>query len=90
MEETLRLILDKLNNMDAHINSIDTHINSMDTDIKDLKKHVVVIENKLDNNFEALFDGYKQTYENTIEIKKDIKDIKDKLDIHETKLLKVK
>lgn len=76
MEETLKLILDKLN--------------SMDTDIKDLKKHTIVIENKLDNNSKALFDGYKQTYENTTEIKNDIKEIKVTLTMHDTKLQKIK
>lgn len=54
MEETLKIILDKLN--------------SMDSDIKDLKKHVIVIENDHGKKLDALFDGYKQVYEKVVSI----------------------
>lgn len=54
MEETLKIILDKLNNMDI--------------DIKELKKHVIVIENEHGKKLDALFDGYKQVYEKVTSI----------------------
>ena len=32
-------------------------------DFKDMKNDIIRIENKLDSNCKALFDGYKQIYE---------------------------
>jgi hypothetical protein len=32
-------------------------------DFKDMKNDIIRIENKLDSNCKALFDGYKQMYE---------------------------
>jgi len=55
-----------------------------------IEGHVLRIENKQNEDSKALYDGYKQTYENTVEIKKDIKDMKEILNIHAVKLLKVK
>jgi len=83
MEETLKIIVDKLNNMDS--------------DIKDLKKQgtniekqVIIIENDHGTKLDALMDGYKQLHEGQQEMKKDIKGIKDTLNVHEVKLSKVK
>lgn len=59
MEETLKVILDKLNSIDA--------------DIKDLKKHAVVIENEHGAKLDELMDGYKQLYEGQQEIKNEIR-----------------
>ncbi|ACL75199.1 hypothetical protein [Ruminiclostridium cellulolyticum] len=83
MEETLKLILDKLNSMDSDIKDIKNNV-------RNLEKHVFIIENKQSEDSKALYDGYSQTLENTVEIKKDIKDIKETLNVHEVKLLKVK
>lgn len=58
--------------------------------LESIEGHVLGIENKQFEDSKALFDGYKQTYENTIEIKKDIKDIIETINIHEVKLMKVK
>ena len=43
----------------------------------------------LNEDSKALYDGYTQTLENIIEIKKDIKEIKETLDDHEVKLLNI-
>ncbi len=48
------------------------------------------IENKHGVKFDSLLDGYKQLYEEQQKIKNDTKDIKETLDLHEVKLLKVK
>ncbi len=82
MEQTLKLILEKLNNMDLDIKDLKN-------DVSSLKKHVLIIENKQNEDSKALYDGYLQTLENIIEIKKDIKDIKETLDDHEVKLLNI-
>lgn len=86
MEETLKLILDKINSMDSKIGSMDLKISSMDSELKDVKKHVIIIENDHGTKLDALLDGYKSLYEKTSVIEDDVKEIKDNLDIHETKL----
>ncbi len=80
MEQTLKLILEKLNSMDLDIKDLKS-------DVSSLKKHVLIIENKQNEDSKALYDGYRQTLENIIEMKKDIKDIKETLNDHEVKLL---
>lgn len=82
MEETLKLILEKLNSMDSNIKDLKS-------DVSSLEKHVLIIENKQTEDSNALYDGYRQTLENIIEMKKDIKDIKETLNVHEIKLLNV-
>ncbi len=82
MEQTLKLILEKLNSMDLDIKDLKS-------DVSSLKKHVLIIENKQNEDSKALYDGYRQTLENIIEIKKDIKDIKETLNDHEVKLLNI-
>ncbi|QNU66747.1 hypothetical protein EHE19_018210 [Ruminiclostridium herbifermentans] len=82
MEETLKLILEKLNSMDLDIKDLKS-------DVTSLKKHVLTIENKQNEDSKALYDGYSQTLENIIEIKKDIKDIKETLNDHEIRLLNI-
>jgi len=71
MEETLKLILDKLK--------------SMDYDIKDLKgefktigNQVTKIENEHGSKLDSLLDGYKQLYEGQQEIKDDIQNLQQK------------
>jgi archaellum component FlaC len=82
MEETLKLILEKLNSMDLDIKDLKS-------DVSSLKKHVLIIEDKQNEDSKALYDGYSQTLENIIEIKKDIKDIKETLNDHEIRLLNI-
>jgi len=90
MEETLKIILDKLNSMDSDIKDLKSEFKGLKSEVNDLKKHVLVIENEHGKKLDALFDGYKQLYEAQQEMKKDIKDIKETLNVHELKLLKVK
>ncbi|TYQ18043.1 UNVERIFIED_CONTAM: hypothetical protein Cloal_0442 [Acetivibrio alkalicellulosi] len=84
MEETLKLILDKLNSMDKSINVIQKDVGSFKEDVKGLKRDVIRIENEHDGaKLDSLMDGYKMLYEGQEEIKKT-------LDNHEVKLLKIK
>jgi len=65
-------------------------VGGLKSDMRSLERHVLIIENKQSEDSRALYDGYSQVLENTLEIKKDIKAIKETLDVHEVKLLKVK
>lgn len=76
MEETLKLILDKLN--------------SMDSDIKGLKKDVIRIENNHGAKLDSLMDGYGQLMDGYKRLYEGQEEIKNTLNRHEVKLLKVK
>ena len=49
-------------------------------EFKGLKNDVIRIEDKLDNNSKAVFDGYKQTYEEVVDVKKTMNEISSKVD----------
>lgn len=74
MEETLKLILDKINNMDSKMDK--------------LEAHALIIENKLDNNSKALFDGYNQVYEKLQEHDKRFDGLESKIDNTNSKVEK--
>lgn len=40
---------------------------------QEIKNDIVRLENKVDNNSKALFDGYDQTYEGLVEVKHEMK-----------------
>ena len=63
MEETLKLILEKISNMDSKVNDIQQDMIGIKQDVSELKKDVVRIENKVDEKLSALFDGYSQNTE---------------------------
>ena len=97
MEETLRLILEKLNSMDSDIKSLKTDVSGLKTDVSGLKtdvsglkQQVFIIENEHGAKLDSLIDGYKQLYEGQQEIRNDIKEMKETINVHEVKLLKVK
>lgn len=83
MEETLKLILDKLNSMDSDIKDLKS-------EVRDIKNRLLIIEEEHGKKLDTLFDGYKQLYEEQQEMKKDIKDIKETLSAHELKLKIIK
>jgi len=52
----------KVGSLDAKVGSLDAKVGSLDAKVG-LQKDVLRIENKLDTDSKALFDGYSQTYE---------------------------
>ena len=56
MEETLKLILDKLNSMDSDIKELKS-------EVKTIGNQVIKIENEHGVKLDSLLDGYKQVYE---------------------------
>jgi hypothetical protein len=55
-----------------------------------IEDHLIILENKQSDDSRILYDAYKNTYENIVEIKEDINEIKKAVGVHEVKLLKVK
>ncbi len=53
----------KVGSLDGKVGSLDGKVGSLDAKVGSLQKDVLRIENKLDTDSKALFDGYSQTYE---------------------------
>ena len=67
MEETLKLILEKISSMDNKMNEMQQDMSNMKQDMSSmnnkltsLEQNMVRLENKVDEKLSALFDGYSQ------------------------------
>ncbi len=67
LEEKMLALMEKLyrefKSLDGKVGSLDGKVGSLDAKVGSLQKDVLRIENKLDTDSKALFDGYSQTYE---------------------------
>ena len=67
LEEKMLALMEKLykefKSLDGKVGSLDAKVGSLDAKVGNLQKDVLRIENKLDTDSKALFDGYSQTYE---------------------------
>lgn len=72
MEETLKLILEKISNMDNNMQEMKGKINTIDDRLTSLEQNMVRMEDKMDTKLSALFDGYKQNTEQIQELKKEL------------------
>lgn len=80
---------DELQEMKSNMATKDD-IQELKSDVTMLQKDVLRMEDKLDNNSKALFDGYKQSIEGIADLKNDIKVLTEKVENHEVKLRVVK
>lgn len=55
-------------------------------ELQGVKQDIIRMENKMDENHKALYDGYKQSIEGIHELKKDIEKLTDRVDNQEIKL----
>ena len=58
----------------------------VDDKVDDVRQDIVRLENKMDENHKALYDGYKQNSEAVTEIREDIKDLKFRVENQEIAL----
>lgn len=72
MEETLKLILEKISNMDNNMQEMKGKINTIDDRLTSLEQNMVRMEDKMDTKLSALFDGYKQNTEQIQDLKKEL------------------
>ena len=72
MEETLKLILEKISNMDNNMKEMKGKINTIDDRLTSLEQNMVRMEDKMDTKLSALFDGYKQNTEQIQELRKEV------------------
>jgi tetrahydromethanopterin S-methyltransferase subunit G len=86
MEDKVFELMSKMySDITARLDSIENKLDS-----KADKTDIVHIENKLDNNSKALFDGYKQTYEEIREVKKAVEDLSTKVEKQEVEIKVIK
>ena len=68
------------------VSSLKSEVSSLKSDVNSLKKDVIGLENKMENGFGALFDGYKQTYEKAIDIEDVVRDLVTKVEKQEVEI----
>ncbi|SCX76670.1 hypothetical protein [Alkaliphilus peptidifermentans] len=56
----------------------------------ELKQDIVRLENKMDNHFKALYDGYKQNTEKLCQVESIITDLNNKVELHEVEIKVIK
>jgi len=59
-------------------------------DITRLENRIIRLENKLENDTKALFDGYKQTYEKVVAIEKRVDELSAKVEQHDIEIQVIK
>ena len=55
-----------------------------------IENDIVRIENKLDTNSKALFDGYNQTYEKVVAVEKAVNELSSKVEKQEVEIKVIK
>lgn len=90
VDKKFELLDGRLDKLDNRLEIVEDNLGNVMQRLDSVEGHIVRLENKQSIDSKALFDGYKLTYENTVEIKREISDMKEILDNHEIKLHKVK
>ena len=72
------------------IKGLTNDVNGLKDDAKSLKNDIIRIENKLDTNSKALFNGYSQTYEKLLEVEKKVDGLSDKVEKQEIEIKVIK
>lgn len=89
-DKTFELLTKMYNEMQTGFKEIrsemDTGFKEVRQEISDVKQDIVRLENKMDDNHKALYDGYKQSIEGINELRTDVKDLKAKVENQEIKL----
>lgn len=85
-DKTFELLTKMYSEFTSRFDKIETDMHGMKTDVQDLKKDVLRIENEHGSKLEALFDGYKQTYEKLGVIEKKVDNLAEKVDRHDIKI----
>lgn len=85
----MNLKFDKIN---SRFDGIDSRFDIIGEklDAKADKTDIVRIEDKLDNNSKALFDGYTLTYEKLSDLEKQLKDISSKVEKQDIEIRVIK
>lgn len=80
----------KVGSIDAKVGGLDAKVESLDEKVGSLKKDVLRIENKLDTNSKALFDGYSQSYEKLTAVETKVDKISSKVEKQDVEIRVIK
>ena len=69
---------------------VDSIQGEMQEGFKEVKQDIVRLENKMDENHRALYDGYKLTYEKLTSLEKKVDEIDKKVDKHDVEIRVIK
>lgn len=93
-DKTFELLTKMYSELTGRLDEMDKRFtgkfDEMGRDIKGLKNDVIRLENKLDSNSKALFDGYHQTYNKLAEIEDKLDRISVKVDRQEVEIKVIK
>ena len=89
-DKTFELLTKMYGEFSDRFDDVGKDIKILKNDVKDLKNDVIRIENKLDTNSKALFDGYNQTYEKLLVVEKKVDGLSDKVDKQEVEIKVIK
>ncbi len=76
----------KVGGLTTKVDGLTATVEVLQQDVTSVKKNVVVLENKMDLNHKALFDGYKLTYEKVCRLETIVEDAVDKIQKQEVKM----
>lgn len=69
---------------------VDSIQGEMQEGFKEVRQDIVRLENKMDENHRALYDGYKLTYEKLTSLEKKVHKIDKKVDKHDVEIRVIK
>lgn len=70
--ELLELIANQVANLTTQVTNITTEVKDLRSEVKDIKNKVTIIEQEHGKKLDALFDGYKLTYEKLQKIEEEV------------------
>jgi len=79
----------KIDKMDGRLDRMDDRFDNVES-IMATKQDIARLEDKMDKNFKALFDGYHLTYEKCTEIDKKVDIIDSKVEKHDVEIRVIK
>jgi predicted nuclease with TOPRIM domain len=80
---------DRFDQMDGRLDRMDDRFDNVES-IMATKQDIARLEDKMDKNFKALFDGYHLTYEKCTEIDKKVDIIDSKVEKHDVEIRVIK
>lgn len=84
--ELLELIAAQVGGLTTKVDGLTATVEVLKQDVNTVKKNVVVLENKMDSNHKALFDGYKLTYEKISRLETIVEDAVEDIQNHDVKM----
>ncbi len=91
MEDKMFELMSKIyGELTAFRTETNKRLDSLEDGQKKLNNDIIRIENKLDNNSKALFDGYNQVYDKVVAVENAVNDLSSKVEKQEVEIKVIK